>query len=105
MRLKETIKIIDEGWVRKCMGYRVHFQKRNNGDIITDYVPGDEEKPLESEVVAWRLAWKLAQAKNKIGSEMKDKEIFNIFVVDDFNNPVKHYATGKIEVFLPINDE
>ena len=103
MKYNEAIKIIDEGWVRKCKGFRVCFQKQSNDEIITDYVPDSDEKPLESDVVAWRLAWKLAQAQKGDGTEPDGEKCFNIFVVDDLNNPIIHYGTGESEVFIQKN--
>ena len=103
MKHKEAIKIIDESWVRKYKGFRVCFQKQSKDEMITDYVPDSDEKPLESDVVAWRLAWKLAQAQKGDGTEPDGEKCFNIFVVDDLNNPIIHYATGELEVFIQKN--
>ena len=44
MKVSESLKIIDEGWVKKPKGFRVHFQKRVGSEWITDYAPGEEEK-------------------------------------------------------------
>jgi hypothetical protein len=74
MKTKEALKIIDEGWVKKRKGFRVHFQRMVNTELITDYVPGKEVKPLDSDVIAWRMAWKLAEAtKTDTNNLLRDK--------------------------------
>jgi hypothetical protein len=99
MKLGDAAKFIDAGWVKKPKGFRVHFQKRMDGEVITDYTPGPKEKPMDSDVAAWRLAWKLDQAQTYGGKPVGDGELFNIYVVDDANNPVNYYATGQPLVF------
>jgi hypothetical protein len=99
MKTKEALKIIDEGWVKKRKGFRVHFQRMVNTELITDYVPGKEVKPLDSDVIAWRMAWKLAEATKTDSLEMNDGDIFNIYVVDEEGNPITYYATNQPEVF------
>jgi hypothetical protein len=101
MKLNDAMKIVDKGWIRKPKGFRVRFQKRIHADVMTEYVPGTDDKPLESDVVAWRLAWKLAQAQKGDRCEPDDEKLFNILVVDDLDNPMIHYGTGEPEVFLP----
>jgi hypothetical protein len=98
MNVNEALKLIDEGWVRKPKGFRVHFQKKVNSGWITEYVPGEEEKPLDSDVVAWRLAWKLSQATKSDSSEISDGDIVNIYVVDDSGNPVRFYGTNELTI-------
>ncbi|UCB49704.1 MAG: hypothetical protein JSW56_02065 [Deltaproteobacteria bacterium] len=99
MKTKDALEIIDEGWVKKKKGFRVHFQKMVNAELITDYVPPQEVKPLDSDVVAWRLAWKLAEATKTYTSEINDGEIINVYVVDDEGHPMNYYATNRPEIF------
>ena len=101
MKVKDSLKIIDEAWVKKRGGYRVRFQKLKNSEIVTDYCPEEKEKPLDSDVVAWRLAWRLAQATRVEGSHIGDGESINVCVVDDTGEPIKYYATNQLEVFNP----
>jgi len=101
MKLKDAMAIVDKGWIRKPEGFRVCFQKKTPNEMITDYAPGIDEKALDSDVVAWRLAWKLAQAQMGKSDESKDESLFNIRVVDDMDNPVTHYGTGKPEIYCP----
>ena len=105
MKITEALKIIDEGWVRKRKGFRVHFQKKVNSEFVTDYLPNMEEKPLDSDVVTWRLAWKLSQATKTDNPESGDDNIVNIFVVDESGNPEKFYGTNRPEVFNPMDTE
>jgi hypothetical protein len=98
MKEKEALELIDAGWSRKPKGFRVHFQKKVDGQWQTDYVP--ENGHYDSDVVTWRLAWKLYQATKSDANETRDGEMLvNIFVEDDAGNPIKYYATGQYEVF------
>lgn len=98
MKEKEALELIDAGWCRKPKGFRVHFQKRVDGAWQTDYVP--EKGHYDSDVVTWRLAWKLYQATRSDSNEAGAKRMLvNIFVEDDAGNPIKYYATGQYEVF------
>ena len=98
MKVKDALDIIDEGWVKKPKGFRVHFQKMVGSEWITDLVPGEEEKPLDSDVVAWRLAWKLSQAGKSTPPEISEGDMVNIYVVDDLGNPVRFYGTNELTV-------
>lgn len=101
MKTKDSMKIVDEAWVKKRGGYRVRFQKIENSEIVTDHCPDEKDKPLDSDVVAWRLALRLAKATRRSGSNIEDGELINLCVVDDTGEPVKYYATNQFEVFNP----
>ena len=105
MKVKDAVKIVDDGWVKKKGGYRVRFQKLEDSAIVTDYTPEEGDKPLESDVAAWRLAWTLAQASASQGDTVEEGELINICVVDDTGEPVKYYATNTFEVFNPKSGE
>jgi hypothetical protein len=94
MKLSEAIKTIDLRWVRKRKGFRVQFQKRINSELVTEVVPNEEEKLLDSEVAAWRLAWELSEATKSDSTEPGDGDMVNICVVDDLGNPVAFYGTN-----------
>ena len=79
-------------------GFRVHFQKMVNSEWVTDYAPGEEEVPLDSDVAAWRLAWKLSQAGKSNPQEMSEGDMVNIYVVDDSGNPIKCYSTNECTI-------
>jgi hypothetical protein len=104
VKVNEALKVIDEGWVRKPKGFRVHFQKKVNSQWVTEYVPGEEAKPLESDVVAWRLAWKLSVATRSDKTEISEGDIVNIYVVDDEGNKIKFYATDQFRVLNRYTD-
>jgi hypothetical protein len=99
MKIKEALDIIDEGWVKKSKGFRVHFQKLVNSEVVTDYAPGVDEDPLDSDVAAWRLAWKLSQVAQSEKPEISTSAMVNIYVVDDLGNPVAYYATNQPKVY------
>ena len=105
MKTKDAVKMVDEGWVKKRGGYRVRFQRLEDSEIITDYTPGEKDKPLDSDVVAWRLAWTLAKASSREGSLIEEGELINLCVVDDTGEPVKYYATNTFEIFNPKSGE
>jgi len=99
MKVNEALKVIDEGWVRKPKCFRVHFQRQVDFEWVTEYAPGEKEKALDSDVVAWRLAWKLSEAAKPDKTEIKEDELVNIYVVDDLGNSIKYYASNQFEVF------
>ena len=99
MKIKEALNVIDEGWVRKPKGFRVHFQKQVDSEMISDYCPGVDESPLDSDVAAWRLAWKLSQIAPSENPEISTSAIVNIYVVDDLDNRVPYYATNQPKVY------
>ncbi len=99
MKISESLKIFDAGWVRKSKGYRVHFQKKVDNEFITDHVPNLKGNPLDSDVVAWRVAWKLYQTTKSDMAENSEPEFVNIYVVDDLGNPVKFYVTNQLKVY------
>ena len=99
MKLVEAMKIIDDGWMRRLKGYRVHFQKRENSQWVTDYFPDQGAKPITSEISMWELARRFAEATTSEGPETNDGDIVNIYVVDDLGNPVTFYATNEPKIF------
>ena len=99
MKVNEALKVIDEGWIRKPKGFRVHIQKYVNSEWVTEYSPGEKEKALDSDVVAWRLAWKLSEATKSDKTEIGEGDLVNIYVVDDLGHPIKYYASNQLEVF------
>ncbi len=99
MKISESLKVFDAGWVRKSKGYRVHFQKKVDNEFITDHVPNLEDNPVDSDVVAWRIAWKLYQTTKSGAAENSEPEFVNIYVVDDLGSPVKFYVTNQLKVY------
>ena len=99
MKIAEAIKAIDENWVTKPRGFRVRMQRREGSAWVTDYSPGEKAAPLDSDVTTWRLAWKLAQCTPLREGEPREGDMVNILVVDQDDNPIGYYATGKPEIF------
>jgi hypothetical protein len=99
MKVSELLKIVAEGWVKKPKGFRVRFQRWTDGRPVTEYLPDETDAPFESDVTAWRAAWKLAQATTPGDSGMEAGDIVNIDVVNDSGEPVRYYATHRFDVF------
>ena len=86
MKIAEMLKLTDENWVRKPAGFRVRFHKREEGRWVRDYMPGLDDAPLDSDVVAWRSAWKMLQ-----GSRPGEGELVNLTVVNLEGGPIRLY--------------
>ena len=93
MKINDALARIDAGWVHKPRGFRVRFDVYVDGRWESDYSPEEDAAPLDSDVTAWRLAWKLAQAN--------DGDLVNITVVDDQGDRVRSYMTNAFEVYHP----
>ena len=94
MKVSTALKLIDKGWVRKKKGFRVRYETPADGEWATAHVPTDAEPLLDSDVAAWRLAWKLHQAAMPDAGEPPEGGLFNIHVVDEEGNPVPFYSTN-----------
>ena len=103
MKLVEAMKAIDEGWVRRLKGYRVHFQKWEDNQWVSDFFPGEKAKPMTSEVSAWELARRFSAAGEPSDGEARAGEVINVYVVDDHGNRVKFYGPDPDLVFNPGN--
>lgn len=101
MKTLDAMKIIDDGWIRRLKGFRVHFHAWKNSQWKPDCFPGEKAKPLTSEVSAWELARRFAEAGNPDSNALKDGDSTNIHVVDNMGNRVKFYGTGQ---FLVLNE-
>ena len=99
MKIVEALKIIDAKWIEKKKGFRVCMQRREGSDWITDYTPDEDATPLDSDVAAWRTAWKLAQSTPLSDGGPQEGDMVNLYVVDQDNNPIAYYATGEKDVF------
>lgn len=101
MKVGDALKRIDSGWVRKPTGFRVRFDIFRNGSWMTDTSPDVSEAPLDSDVTAWRLAWKLAQAGGHDQPERSEGDLANITVVDDQGCRFRCYITNDYLVYHP----
>jgi len=101
MKLAKGMKIIAEGWVVKPKGFRVRFQQLVDGELVTEYSPGLEDNPLDSDVTTWRYAWKMFKATQAEEETILPGEFINVTVVDEKDNVINYYVTGKTEIFNP----
>jgi hypothetical protein len=103
MNSKQAYKIIDAGWAKKRSGYRVQFQQKVEGKIVTDYFPDLDDGPWLSEVAIWRMAWRLAESRQSEPPDVDAGDLVNITVIDLEGNPVTYYATNQLEVFNQVS--
>lgn len=101
MKLAKGMKRIADGWIIKPKGFRVRFEQMTDGQLVKGYSPPMEDKPLDSDVTTWRYAWKLAMSAQPEEDNIPDGSLLNVTVVDDQDNPVIYYVTGKKETFNP----
>jgi hypothetical protein len=99
MKIADGLKIIENGWIRKPKGFRVSFQRHAESGLENGLSPPPGTAPLNSDVTAWRYAWKLAQSTSLRTGAPRAGDMINIFVVDQDNNPILYYATGEKEIF------
>jgi hypothetical protein len=60
-----------------------------------------EAAPLNSDVTAWRYAWKLGQATLAEAETNTPGALYNITVVDDQDKPFRFYSTNDFETYNP----
>ena len=101
MKVAEGLKVIEKGWIRKPKGYRVRFQKQTDTGVEAGFSPPLEAAPLNSDVTAWRYAWKLWQATQEAAEAGAAGALYNITVVDDQDHPIRFYGTGALETYSP----
>jgi len=99
MKISEGLKIIEKGWIHKPKGFRVRFQKLTETGIEMGYSPPLDAAPLNSDVTAWRYAWKLWQATRVEAQTGALGALYNITVVDDRDQPIRFYASGGFETY------
>ena len=98
MKIADAMKTIDKNWIEKKKGFRVSMHRYEATGWVFDQTPGENAAPLDSDVTSWRLAWKLAQSTPLRTGEPQEGDMINIFVVDQDNNPIFHYASGEKEI-------
>ena len=99
MKIAEAMGIIDKKWVEKKKGFRVVFQRYSGADWVDDITPDKESKPLDSDVTAWRLAWKLAESTPLSEKTPQEGDMANIRVIDESGIVVPHYVSRQEEVY------
>lgn len=100
MKIAEGMDIISSGWIRKPKGFRVRFHRQTeNGVEEVAYSPPLDDAPLNSDVTAWRYAWKLWQATQADFEIDRPGALYNIVVVDDRDCPIRFYVTGERVIY------
>jgi len=103
MKIADGLKVIEKGWIRKPKGFRVRFHKQTEAGIEAGLSPPPEVAPLNSDVTAWRYAWKLWQATRTESETGEPGALYNITVVDDQDRPFRFFGTGDYETYNPKN--
>jgi hypothetical protein len=101
MKIGAGMKLISEGWIQKPKGFRVKYEKIVNSEKVVEYSPDQNDAPLDSDVTTWRYAWKLFKATEAGSSTGEQEELFNVHVVDENEQPIVYYVTGRKEIFNP----
>ena len=101
MKIADGLKVIENGWIRKPEGFRVRFHRQTDDGIEAGCSPPLDAAPLNSDVTAWRYAWKLWQATQAEAETGAAGALYNITVVDDQEQPVRFYGTGELETYRP----
>lgn len=101
MKITDGLKLIENGWVRKPKGYRVKFHRQTEAGVEAGLSPPSEAAPMNSDVTAWRYAWKLWQATRAAAEAGDPGALYNITVVDDKDRPFRFYGTGEFETYNP----
>ena len=101
MKIADGLKLIESGWIRKPKGFRVRFHRQTEAGIEAGLSPPPEAAPLNSDVTAWRYAWKLWQATRAAAETGDPGALYNITVVDDQDLPFRFYGTGEFETYNP----
>lgn len=101
MKIADGLKLIEHGWIRKPEGFRVRFHRQTEAGIEAGLSPPPEAAPLNSDVTAWRYAWKLWQATRTAAETGAPGALYNITVVDDQDRPFRFYGSGEFETYNP----
>jgi hypothetical protein len=101
MDLKEAMQMISAGWIQRPKGFRVRFERRQGDQWISDSFPSEGEALLTSDIMAWELARRFAEATRMEVTEEAEGGISSITVVDHTGTPVKFYGTDAIRVLNP----
>lgn len=101
MEVADGMNFIENRWVEKPRGFRVRFHRQTEAGIEAGLSPPLESAPLNSDVTAWRYAWKLWQAALAAAETGDPVVLYNITVVDDQDRPFRFYGSGNFEIYNP----
>jgi hypothetical protein len=99
MKIGEALQVIDAKWVEKQQGFRVQFRRFDGTEWLDDLSPPEDAALLDSDVTAWRLAWKLAESTPLRSDQPQAGDMVDIRVVNHQGESVEYYATGEMTVF------
>jgi len=99
MKIADGLKLIENGWIRKPKGFRVRFDRQTEAGIEAGLSPPPDAAALNSDVTAWRYAWKLWQATQAAAETGDPGALYNITVVDDQDRPFRFYGSGDFETY------
>ena len=99
MDIKGVLEAIDNGWIKKPKGFSLRFEESVDSEMRTDYVPELDAALLDSDVVSWRLAWKLAKVDVESDEGLPRRRFSNITVVNDEGEAIRYYLTNEYEIF------
>jgi len=102
MKIGQALELIDEGWVQKEKGYRVRYQRQTGDGVKTEYAPGLDDAPLDSDIAAWRTAWKLFQATQSENNIFGRGQMVDITVVNDQGEQILYYKTNEHKVYRKV---
>lgn len=93
MKLKDAMAEIEkhEADLAVRPGYRVRFQRREGGMLVSDHFPARDEEAIPSEDDAWQLAQRFA------ATDPDGHSFVNIFVIHAHDwTPVKGYVQREL---------
>lgn len=93
MNQLETVKLAAKSWIRKPKGFRIRCSQFVDGARVEQLMPDETQPLLDSDVLGWRLAIKLSEARGKTEDGLP--RYTDITLVDDRGKAVDYYATGK----------
>lgn len=97
MKQIDLLKLSDATWIRKRQGFRVRSRQLVDDVRVDVLMPSGSELPMDSDVAAWRVAYKLSQAHD-VAADGQPVHT-SITVVDDLGDPIDCYMTGTKHVF------
>lgn len=97
MKQIEVLKLSDTAWVAKRKGFRIRCDQYLEGERTQVLMPSASEAPMDSDVAAWRVAYKLG-ANEQIADDGKPLYV-NVTVVDDQGEPIEYFVTGQTHTF------
>ena len=97
MKQADLLKPGDQAWIRKRKGFRVRSWQLVEEVRTEVLMPSESELPMDSELAAWRVAFKLSQNADVTADGLP--VFINITVVDDLGEPISYYVTGQIQIF------